>query len=179
MKFKVISVLWLGLMWTILWEQFNIQNFFVGLALGTLLMIIFSAPEIRLNIKIRILPLITLAGYFFYSLVQSSFQVAWLAIRPQKPPTPEIIPAQFNVLRTDLAQVIALSVVTLVPGTIVVDYDSHSGEMLIHNLDSSDNIAAYAQIRLLEKLLHEAFESHRRPLRTVRTPFTSSPERER
>lgn len=173
MKYKIITVLSLSLLWMVLWGSLTLPNFVTGCVLAICLMCLFPSPPVNLNLKVRILPLIKLLFYFIFSLIQASIMVAWYALRPQKPPSAEVVQTSFKVLHSDLVQVFAIDFLILVPGSLVVDYDfspKSLGKILVHNLDSETETEFLAQFAKVEQLLHDAFESHRPPLQQEIAP---------
>jgi multicomponent Na+:H+ antiporter subunit E len=93
-------------------------------------------------------------------LIQSSLQVAWLAIRPTKPPLSAVLRARLDV-KSDLVLALGVNIVNLTPGTLVLEVDQTRRLIYVHVLDVSTPRSVdrfYRQIAHLERLLVAAFE---------------------
>ena len=74
--------------------------------------------------------MVTVAWY----LVESSIQVAWLAIKPGPPPMTAVLRARLAV-KSDLVLALAVHALNLIPGTIVLEIDRERRMLYVHVLD--------------------------------------------
>jgi multicomponent Na+:H+ antiporter subunit E len=92
--------------------------------------------------------------------MQSSAQVAWLAIRPGKPPLSAVLRGHLA-QKSDLVLALAVNIVNLTPGTIVLEIDQARRLVYVHVLDVGSQRSVeqfYRQLTQLERLLIAAFE---------------------
>jgi multicomponent Na+:H+ antiporter subunit E len=82
-----------------------------------------------------------LAAYFFVRLVVdivvASFQVAWIVVKPGRPPLNSIVAVQLRT-RSDLITMWVAESLSLVPGSIVVDLERGESILYLHVLDTDD-----------------------------------------
>jgi multisubunit Na+/H+ antiporter MnhE subunit len=74
---------------------------------------------------------------FLFQVVLSGLSTAWLILRPGRRPTPGLARLSFDNLDETGAAVLGC-MLTLTPGSTVLDVDMERKELLIHLLDASD-----------------------------------------
>ena len=124
------------------------------------------------NATTRPLALLRLILYVAVKLVVSSAQVAWLAIRPGPPPVTAVLRAHLAV-KSDLVLALAVGVLTLIPGSVVLEIDQKRRLIYLHVLDVGSEKAVgsfYRQVKTVERLMVAAFERE--------TDWQSSAEKE-
>jgi multicomponent Na+:H+ antiporter subunit E len=87
-------------------------------------------------------------------------QVAWLAIRPGRPPMSAVLRARLA-LKSDLVLALAVNIMNLTPGTIVLEIDQTRRLVYVHVLDVGSTRSVdrfYHQVARLERLLVASFE---------------------
>lgn len=156
-----VFIVWITAMWCILMGELTIANLVSGALVGTF--IVFSLPLPAMPITgmhINWLKLITNQLIWVVELIQASFKVAWLALRPAPPPKTAIIEVPMRV-DSELILAYAVGLYNLQPGGTVTDIDIANRMLTIHVLDGDDEsdieweIAAVAK---LEKRMIETFE---------------------
>ena len=75
-----------------------------------------------------------------WSLVWSSTQVAWLAIRPGPPPLTAVLRAHLDI-KSDLVLALAVNILNLIPGSIVLEIDQVRRIVYVHVIDVSTDRA--------------------------------------
>ncbi|MEH3078009.1 MAG: Na+/H+ antiporter subunit E [Quadrisphaera sp.] len=80
---------------------------------------------------------VRLALFVVYDLLRSSLQVAWFAVRPGPVPASAIVAAPLR-SRSDAMIAATAELLSLVPGTLVVDIDVPSGTLYLHALVTGD-----------------------------------------
>jgi multicomponent Na+:H+ antiporter subunit E len=86
--------------------------------------------------------------------------VAWLAIRPGPPPLNAVLRAHLNI-KSDLVLALAVSITTLIPGSIVLEIDQRRRLIYAHVIDVGSERSVkrfYHQVNVVERLLVKAFE---------------------
>src|SRR5262249_7722455 len=106
------------------------------------------------------LSLLRLVIQVTWYLVRSSVQVAWLAIRPGPPPLSAVLRAQVSI-KSDVVLVFAVNIVSMIPGSIVLEIDQVQRVFYCHVIDVGSARSVDRFYRLvgdLERLLVAAFE---------------------
>lgn len=96
-------------------------------------MFIFPLPSFDFRGRFRILHFAILVFRFVIDLVVASFSVAWLGVRPQSPPKNSIIAVPLS-SESDLILTITAEVISLIPGTVVVDASQEDHMLFLHVL---------------------------------------------
>jgi multicomponent Na+:H+ antiporter subunit E len=122
------------LIWNLLWGRFTLGNLVGGAAVAAAVLTFFPLPPVTLESRLRPGPLLRLAVRFAAQLVGASVHVAWVAVRPGYRPRSAIIAVPLRV-RTDLNLALTAEVLTLVPGSLIVDVDRGAGLLYVHVLD--------------------------------------------
>lgn len=124
-------LLWLTGLWVLLWGNLSVANVLGGLVLGTVVLLVFPLPRLVVGVTVRPWRTIRLLARFLFDVVQASIQVAWAAVGPGPVPPSSVIVVQL-VGRNELFQTIVGSMVSLVPGSLVVDLDGERGLLALH-----------------------------------------------
>jgi multisubunit Na+/H+ antiporter MnhE subunit len=83
---------------------------------------------------------------FLLEVAKSGLATAWLILRPGARPTPGLVRMRYAGL-SDTGVSLLGCMITLTPGTTVIDIDTQRHELLIHLLDDSDPAAVVANVR--------------------------------
>lgn len=151
---------WLILVWMLLWGNVSVANALSGLAVALVITVLLPLPAVPVEGRLHPLSLLRLVGYVSYSLVISSVQVAWLAIRPGPPPLTAVLRAHLDV-KSDLVLALAVNVINLIPGSIVLEIDQARRMIYVHVIDVGSQRAVdrfYRQIADVERLMVASFE---------------------
>ena len=151
---------WLVLVWILLWGTFSAANVLSGLAVALVITLLLPLPAVPVEGRVHPLSLLRLIVRVAYYLVQSSVQVAWLAVRPGPPPLNAVLRAHLAI-KSDLVLALAVNVINLIPGTIVLEIDQARRLIYVHVLDvGSDRAVArfHHQISEVERLVVASFE---------------------
>ena len=126
----------------------------------TLAAMITPLPVVPIEGRVHLLSLLRLIGQVAYLLVLSSVQVAWLAVKPGPPPLTAVLRVRLAV-KSDLVLALAANIITLIPGSIVLEIDQTRRLLYAHVIDVGSDASVdrfYRQISDLEKLLVASFE---------------------
>ncbi|MDO3400504.1 Na+/H+ antiporter subunit E [Mycolicibacterium neoaurum] len=157
---RIWTLCWLTLVWVLLWGTFSAANILGGLAVALVITLLLPLPRVPVEGRVRPLSLVRLILYVAVKLVVSSFQVAWLAIRPGPPPATAVLRVHLAV-KSDLVLALAAGILTLIPGSVVLEIDQKRRLVYLHVLDvgSEKAVAAfYRQAETLQRLMVAAFE---------------------
>ncbi|AHC23989.1 MULTISPECIES: Na+/H+ antiporter subunit E [Mycobacteriaceae] len=157
---RIWTLCWLTLVWVLLWGTFSAANILGGLAVALVITLLLPLPRVPVEGRVRPLSLVRLILYVIVKLVVSSFQVAWLAIRPGPPPATAVLRVHLAV-KSDLVLALAAGILTLIPGSVVLEIDQKRRLVYLHVLDvgSEKAVAAfYRQAETLQRLMVAAFE---------------------
>ncbi len=157
---RIWTLCWLTLVWVLLWGTFSAANILGGLAVALVITLLLPLPRVPVEGRVRPLSLARLILYVIVKLVVSSFQVAWLAIRPGPPPATAVLRVHLAV-KSDLVLALAAGILTLIPGSVVLEIDQKRRLVYLHVLDvgSEKAVAAfYRQADTLQRLMVAAFE---------------------
>jgi multicomponent Na+:H+ antiporter subunit E len=157
---RVWVICWLVLVWVLLWGTFSAANILSGLAVALLITWLLPLPVVPVNGKVHPLSLLRLLLTVMYFLVLSSVQVAWLAIKPGRPPLSAVMRAHLSV-KSDLVLALAVNIFNLIPGSIVLEIDQTRRRLYMHVLDVGSDRAVekfHRQVAVVERLLVASFE---------------------
>ena len=110
--------------------------------------------------RLHPLSLLRLVVQIAYYLVQSSVQVAWLAIKPGPPPLTAVLRAHLAI-KSDLVLALAVNALNLIPGGIVLEIDQTRRMIYVHVLDVGSERSVerfYRQVAEVERLMIRSFE---------------------
>jgi multicomponent Na+:H+ antiporter subunit E len=136
----------LTLLWTALFGDWSIGNLVAGLLLATLILVVFPMPPVIGGLRLNPWPAVVLVARFLLDLVIASLEVAYKSVAPWYWPTGRFIRVQL-VGTSDLTRVLTAELCALVPGSLVVDLDPLSGELMLHIFDAPTQQAADEAIR--------------------------------
>ncbi|YAL82784.1 Na+/H+ antiporter subunit E [Dermacoccaceae bacterium W4C1] len=157
-RIHLVPLLTLTAVWVLLWGNLSFANVVSGMALGALVLFIFPLPPLASGVKIRPLPLFTLLWKFNWDLISASIEVA-LQVFTRGPRAQGVIFEAPLQCRDELLQTITAEMVSLVPGTVVIDLDSERGVLTVHALEITDHAGAEkvrASIRAQEQRVLKA-----------------------
>jgi multicomponent Na+:H+ antiporter subunit E len=151
---------WLILVWILLWGTVSAANILSGLTIALIITLLLPLPTVPIEGRVHPLSLLRLvlvvAGY----LVLSSFQLAWLAVKPGPPPLSAVLRAHLAI-KSDLVLALAVNIINLTPGTIVLEIDQVRRIIYIHVIDVGSERSVnrfYRQVAQIERLLVRSFE---------------------
>jgi len=124
----------LVLIWMALWGSYSLIVILLGIAFSALILLLFPLPTMDFQFGLHPWRMVVLLATFLWDVVVASVQVGWLAIRPRLP-SPEVTTVQLE-SDSDLLEALTALAVSLVPGSLIVDADSHDRTLTIHVLDA-------------------------------------------
>lgn len=133
---RVPVIVILAIVWMLLWGGFTPLLAVGGILVGLLVTSAFPFPPVVWAGRFRPVPAIRLLATFVGELLLASIQVAWIAIRPTAPPRSAVIRVDL-VTRSELLLTITAELISLVPGSVLIELDSERGRIWLHLLDGS------------------------------------------
>lgn len=155
MAFQIMLNFFIAFLWMFLTMSFNASTFIVGFLLGAMMLWItkgFFPGRFYMN---RVWAVIKLILLFFKELILANIQVLLLIIQPKMPIKPAIF-ALPTVLEKDWEITLLSNLITLTPGTLVIDVSEDSKTLYIHAIDYGDADDAINSIKnTFEKAIQE------------------------
>jgi len=151
---------WLILVWILLWGSVSAANILSGLTIALIITLLLPLPTVPIEGRVHPLSLLRLVLQIAGYLVLSSFQLAWLAVKPGPPPLSAVLRAHLA-LKSDLVLALAVNIINLTPGTIVLEIDQVRRMIYIHVIDVGSERSVnrfYRQVAEIERLLIRSFE---------------------
>ena len=130
-------LVWLVVVWCSLWQDFSPGNLLFGALIAIVVARLFYLPPVELGGRFNLLRAIPFALIFLVRVVAASFQVLYLAVAKG----PRVISAVVAVpLRShsDLLVTATGHVISLIPGSLVVDVDRPTSTLYIHGINVRD-----------------------------------------
>jgi len=128
-------LLGLILTWMLLWREISWLTLLSGALVAILTMRLFYLPPVILAGRFNLWWAMSYLGYFLWHLVQASFQVAWLALRPGPTPRTAIIAVRLRT-RSDFILTLVALTMSLIPGSLVVEVDRFASVLYLHVLNT-------------------------------------------
>ncbi|QUG42501.1 Na+/H+ antiporter subunit E [Psychrobacillus sp. INOP01] len=159
MAFQILLNVLIALTWMFLSVSFKPTTFIVGYLLGLLMLFMLRKSFSSRFYMDRLWAVIKLASLFLKELVLSNFSVLKLIVQPTMPIRPAIF-AMPTVLEQDWEITLLSSLITLTPGTVVIDISDDNKTLYIHSIDFEDIDEAVDSIRnTFEKAILEVSRS--------------------
>jgi multicomponent Na+:H+ antiporter subunit E len=144
----------------LVWGKPTPANIIGGFAVALVVTLLLPLPAVPVEGRVHPLSLAKLIVVVAYQLVQSSLQVAWLAVKPAPPPLNAVLRARLAI-KSDLVLALAVNIFNLVPGSIVLEIDQERRLLYMHVLDVGNEKTVarfYRQVEQTQRLLVAAFE---------------------
>lgn len=157
---RTFAVCALATVWVLLWGRVTVPNIVMGVVVAIVIMVLLPLPPVPVQGRVHPVPLVALIALIVWYLIESSIQVMWLAVRPGPPPRTGVLRAPVSI-KSDLVLVLAASITTLIPGSMVLEIDQVRRILFCHVLDvgSASSVERfYQQVAQVERLLIAAFE---------------------
>lgn len=157
-------VAWLAIVWVALWGDVSFGTVLAGTALAVVVLTLLPMPPLP-PVRLRARGLALLAMDVAVDLTRSSVQVAWLALRPGGPaPRAAVIRSQLE-SDSDIVQAVTAELLSLVPGTVVIELDDVQRVLFVHVLGvrgPQDLQRAHRRVAKLERRVVAALGDVRR-----------------
>ena len=147
---RVGPVLGLTVLWLLLWGDVTPLLVVGGLIVAALVVVVFPFPQGQWEGVLRPWPFVVLVARFVADLVVASLQVAWLALRPRPLGPSAVVEVQLHT-RSELLLVLTAELISLVPGTLLIELDSEQSKVWLHVLDAHDGLESVVEQALAQE----------------------------
>jgi multicomponent Na+:H+ antiporter subunit E len=150
---------WLTLVWIALWGDLSVANVLGGLAVALVVCLVFPLPRLRMDLHVRPLRLGWLVLHFLGDVVAASVQVSWVTLNLRHEPRNAVIEVDL-LTHSDFVLTVVAEMVSLVPGSLVVEARRSTHTLFLHVLDARDMAGVEAMRRdvfALEQRVVRAF----------------------
>ena len=127
---------WLVIVWGALWQDFSPGNLLFGALLALVVARMFYLPPVELSGRFNVLYAIPFALAFLGKVVAASFQVMYLAVVRGPDVTNAVVAVALR-SHQDLMVTATGHVISLIPGSLVVEVDRSTSTLYLHGLNVS------------------------------------------
>lgn len=155
MAFQIVLNVFLAFMWMFIKVSYDFSSFVKGYFFGLLIIFVFRRFFNSRFYLGRVFAVIKLTLIFLRELILSNFAVVKVVLKPKLDMRPGIF-AYETVLTKDWEITLLSSLITLTPGTLVVEVSDDNKTLYIHAMDIEDVEDAISSIKLsFEKAILE------------------------
>lgn len=129
-------LVWLVIVWGALWQDFSPGNLLFGALLAVAVARLFYLPPVELSGRFNILYAVPFALVFLAKVVAASAQLLYLAIAKGPKVTNAVVAVPLR-SRQDLMVTATGHVISLIPGSLVVEVDRSTSTLYLHALNIS------------------------------------------
>jgi multicomponent Na+:H+ antiporter subunit E len=137
MAFQILLNFFLAFVWMFLSVSFTAQSFLIGFILGLIVIFAFRRFFSTRFYLSRVVAVISLLFLFIKELIMANISVLKVVLRPKLDFKPGIF-ALPTELKTDWEITLLANLITLTPGTLVVDVSFDNKILYIHAIDIAD-----------------------------------------
>lgn len=130
-------------LWMVLWGEFSWLSLTSGLLVAFFVSIVFYLPPAELSGRVNPFWCLVFLGWFLYEVVVGSCHVAWLAVRPKPLRGNSVVEARL-VTPSDIVMTFTSIVITLIPGSVVIQTDQEESLLFLHAIDVATEADAAA-----------------------------------
>ncbi len=138
MPMQILINLFIGVLWMFLQDNWSVLTFFSGYLFGLLVLFILRKYFPSKFYLMTLLAVVKLFIVFIHELFTSSITVIGQVMRPKINITPGIFTLETE-LEGDLEVTLLALLLTLTPGSVVVEVSSNSKKFYIHAMDIPDS----------------------------------------
>jgi multicomponent Na+:H+ antiporter subunit E len=147
MPMQVLVNLLIGVIWMFLQDDWSVLTFFSGYLFGLLVLYILRRYLPTKFYLVTLLAIFQLFMVFIYELFTSSILVIKQILRPKINITPGIFTLETQ-LEGDLEVTLLALLLTLTPGSVVIEVSSDSKKFYIHAMDIPESSNAVLQSKV-------------------------------
>jgi multicomponent Na+:H+ antiporter subunit E len=137
MAFQILLNFFLAFVWMFLSVSFTAQSFLIGFILGLLVIFAFRRFFTSRFYLLRVGAVVSLLFLFIKELIMANISVLKVVLKPKLDFQPGIF-ALPTELKTDWEITLLANLITLTPGTLVVDVSFDNKILYIHAIDIAD-----------------------------------------
>lgn len=134
LKFRPLSALTMAFVWVLLWGSFTPMSIVGGILVGYLIGVVLPLPPIFWKGRVRPWGVVRLIAHLIFDLLVSSVRVFMLAFHRKVDLRAGIVRIDL-ITDNDLYQVQVAEMISLVPGTVVVEVVRNPRRLYLHAID--------------------------------------------
>jgi multicomponent Na+:H+ antiporter subunit E len=150
-----------AVLWVLLWGDLSVANLVSGFVLGMVITWVFPLPPIETRGRFRLWPHTKLIAILLFDLVRSSFVVAAQAFHFGHTMRNAVVRVDLRT-RSDLYLTLTSELVSLVPGSLVMEARRQESVLYVHVMDvrsEADIAAARREVLAAEERVVRSFGS--------------------
>jgi multicomponent Na+:H+ antiporter subunit E len=132
-----VALAWLVVVWVALWGDLSAVHVVTGFAVALVVCLVFPLPRLGMRLRVRPLRAAWLATRFLVDVVVASAHVTWLTLQLRREPRNAVIEVDLTTT-SDLVLTVVAQMVSLVPGSLVVEARRSTHTLFLHVLDARD-----------------------------------------
>ena len=125
---------WLTVVWVLLWGRFTPGNLVAGVVVALLVLVALPLPPVRTGVRLRPWALLVLVGHVAVDLVSSAVAVSRTVLRPRIALRNAVVEVPLRT-HSDLVMTVTSQLLSLVPGSLVLEVDQTSHRLWLHVFD--------------------------------------------
>lgn len=133
-KQELPLITWLVIVWGALWSDFSPGNLLFGALIAVAITQLLYLPPVELGGRFNIFHGAGLALNFLYQLVRASIEVSYLALVKGPKLQNSVVAVQLR-SASDLLVTATGHIVSLIPGSLVVEVDRSTSTLYLHCID--------------------------------------------
>ncbi|WP_449621647.1 Na+/H+ antiporter subunit E [Robertmurraya sp. Marseille-Q9965] len=146
MAFQILLNVFLAFLWMFIKVSYDLSSFIKGYIFGLIILFVFRRFFNSRFYVGRVIAVIKLLFIFLRELVLSNISVLKVVLKPKLDMRPGIF-AYETVLTKDWEITVLSNLITLTPGTLVVDVSDDNKTLYIHAMDIADVDEAITSIK--------------------------------
>jgi multicomponent Na+:H+ antiporter subunit E len=157
------GLLWVTALWVMLWGNVSTANVISGLAVAVTVLAVSRLPrrsDTATSVRISPLAALHFAGFFVYKLVEANVFLAWEIVTPKNQINTGVVEVPLRT-ESNLATMIVANVITLTPGSLVLESVGSPPVLYVNVLHLHDLDRVRRDLLYIEELSVRAFGSER------------------
>ncbi|SDH89245.1 Na+/H+ antiporter subunit E [Agrococcus jejuensis] len=149
----------LTIVWMVLWGDLSIAAAALGLVVALVVQVAFPLPDVPEMERFRPFALLRLVAWAGWGLMRASVVVSIGVLAVRRPVQHALVRVPLH-SDSPFVKAMTVEVVTLIPGSVIVDLDRHELVMHVFDASSPESIQrARDEVHEAERLLVRAFAS--------------------
>ncbi|MCW3158330.1 Na+/H+ antiporter subunit E [Micropruina sonneratiae] len=140
------AIAMLALVWVVLWGNYSLLDLLVGIALAWLITVTFPLPPIRYHGRPHPIGLVKLLFTTLRDLAVASYRLTMQSLGREIDFYPAVIRVRLHT-NQDFYQVQTAEIISIVPGSIVIDARRSNRVLYLHIVDTEEQAGGVEQAR--------------------------------
>jgi multicomponent Na+:H+ antiporter subunit E len=126
-------IIWLTVVWVLLWSDLTLANVLAGVLVAIVVTTVLPLHPVPFVARVHPIGLVVLLVRLAWDIALASLQVSAIALR-RSPPHGAVIRVPLR-SHSDVVLTLTAELVSLVPGSVVIEAHRFSGTLYVHVLD--------------------------------------------